>query len=255
MCILFIARDQRKDYPLVIAANRDEFHQRPTQSSHIWCSHPPIFAGKDLQAGGTWMGVTRGGRIGALTNIRQPGKDRKDAKSRGELVVDYLTWKQDDSAFASRLRHHQADYNGFNLLYGTWRNLQVFNNATGEVSPVDSGVHGLSNARLNAPWPKLSRGVDALAYYCSQADRLTEDGLFELLQDTTEAPDEALPQTGVPFEWEKRLSPIFIRSEDYGTRASTLLLVKKDGSATWVERTYAASGEQMTHTNAHFQFS
>lgn len=254
MCILFIARDQRKDFPLIIAANRDEFHARPAKASHIWSSHPPIFAGKDLKAGGTWMGVTRSGRIAALTNIRQPGKERQDAKTRGELVVDYLTSRSSDLQFQTALKKRREKYNGFNLLHGTWRDLQVYNNETDGLSSVDPGIHGLSNGALNDPWPKVSRGVSALSQYCSQSDRLSEDALFSLLKDNTEAPDSALPDTGVSKEWEKRLSPIFIQSEEYGTRASTLVLVNRSGNASWSERTYDNQGRVIDQVTAHFQF-
>lgn len=255
MCILFIASQQRKDYPLIIAANRDEFHARPTQGSHIWSSHPPIFAGKDLQAGGTWMGVTRGGRISALTNIRKPGSDKQDAISRGHLVLNYLTSADSDEQFTAQMHQHRADYNGFNLLYGTWKSLQVYNNHSGRHEPVAAGVHGLSNASLNAPWPKVSRGVAALTEYCEFQPTLNEQDLFRLLQDDTQAPDEALPDTGIEKKWEKRLSPIFIRSQDYGTRASTLLLVKRDGTAIWSEQTYLPDGSVADRSRAHFQFN
>ena len=254
MCILFIAQRQRKDYPLIIAANRDEFHARPTQSSHIWSSHPPIFAGKDLQAGGTWMGVTRSGRIAALTNIRKPDSENPQARSRGELVVRYLLSQSSDSAFTHELTQQANQFNGYNLLFGTWQKLQVFNNHREQVESVSDGVHGLSNASFNAPWPKVSRGVGALTEYCNNAINLEEEALFALLKDSTQAPDELLPSTGIEQAWEKRLSPIFIQSPEYGTRSSTLLLVKRDGSASWTERTFNREGEQINQANALFQF-
>ena len=255
MCILFIAKKQRKDYPLIISANRDEFYDRPTQSSHIWCSHPPIFAGKDLKAGGTWMGVTRGGRIAALTNIRKPDSDSNSARSRGELVVDYLLSQHSDSDYQQQLTQQSGQYNGFNLLYGNWKNLKVFNNHAQQHESLTDGVHGLSNATLNAPWPKVSRGVGALSEYCSGSSTLTEDALFSLLRDATQAPDEMLPDTGIDKAWEKTLSPIFIQSPDYGTRSSTLLLVRRDGSASWFERTFNHEGKQVGQASALFQFT
>ncbi|MBD3584680.1 NRDE family protein [Salinimonas sp. HHU 13199] len=254
MCILFIARDQRKDFPLIIAANRDEFHARPTKASHIWSSHPPIFAGKDLKAGGTWMGVTRSGRIAALTNIRQPDKERQDARTRGELVVNYLTHKGSNPQFHDVLRRRREKYNGFNLLHGTWRDLKVYNNESDSLLSLEPGIHGLSNGALNDPWPKVSRGVSALSQYCSESDTLSEDALFSLLKDKTEAPESALPDTGISKDWEKRLSPIFIQSDEYGTRASTLLLVNRNGNASWSERTYDIQGQVTDQVTAHFQF-
>lgn len=255
MCILFIAKGQRKDYPLIIAANRDEFNNRPTLPSHIWSSHPPIFAGKDLKAGGTWMGVTRSGRIAALTNIRKPDSEDSSARSRGELVVNYLLNQGSEIQHQQQLTQQASQYNGFNLLYGTWQNLYVFNNHSLQNEQLTDGVHGLSNATLNAPWPKVSRGVGAISEYCSSAKTVTEDRLFSLLKDSTVAPDDMLPDTGIDKAWEKRLSPIFIQSEEYGTRSSTLLLIKRDGSASWFERTFDASGKQVDQANALFQFS
>ncbi|MEW9797015.1 NRDE family protein [Alteromonas sp. CYL-A6] len=247
MCILFIAHQQRDDFPLIIAANRDEFHARPASASHFWSTSPDLLAGQDLEAGGTWMGITRGGRIAALTNIRDPARQQADAQTRGELVTGYLCHPEStDDAFTARLRASRNRYNGYNLLFGNQDRLQVYNNQLDTLLPVTPGIHGLSNAALNSPWPKVTRGMRLLTRYCEQADKIDADALFSLLQDDTPADDSALPDTGVPYEWEKRLSSIFIRSEAYGTRASTILLADRSGVLHWHERQFTPDGARLS---------
>ncbi len=241
MCILFIAVQQHADYPLIIAANRDEFYARPTRHSQFWAEHPQMLAGKDLQAGGTWMGVTRTGRIAALTNIRA-GEAQRQARTRGELVVNALTHTYPDPVFCDQLQHSRHQYNGYNLLFGDVLNLQVYNNAQNTLIPLLPGVHGLSNAHLNAPWPKVTRGMQALTRYTCQHQPLSVESLFALLRDDHQAADHALPDTGIGYEWEKMLSSIFITSPNYGTRASTLLLVDNTGEVHWHERTFSDTG-------------
>ncbi|MCU7554021.1 NRDE family protein [Alteromonas sp. ASW11-19] len=252
MCILFIAVKQHADYPLIIAANRDEFYARPTRISQFWDKPPDMLAGKDLQAGGTWMGVTRSGRIAALTNIRAGG-EVSQARTRGELVVNALTHTQPDAVFSEQLQRHRHQYNGYNLLYGDVMNLQVYNNAKNTLVPLQPGIHGLSNAHLNAPWPKVTRGMQALTRYTCQHESLSVESLFTLLRDDHQAADHALPDTGIGYEWEKMLSSIFITSPNYGTRASTLLMVDSTGTVQWHERTFSDTG--MPDAEQHHTFT
>jgi uncharacterized protein with NRDE domain len=238
MCIIFVAVEQHKDYSLIIAANRDEFYQRPTQPSDWWDESPGLLAGKDLKAGGTWMGMSRAGKIAALTNIRNPAREQAEARSRGELVVNYLSCSTSEALFEQQLSDSREAYNGYNLLYGNVTRLQVYNNHTNRFTPLAAGFHGLSNSALNTPWPKVRRGVTRLQEYISTATSLDYDALFNLLQDNTPAAQHELPDTGVPLEWEQRLSSIFIASPDYGTRSSTLLLVNHRGEVTWIEQEY-----------------
>lgn len=238
MCILFIAVNQHPKYPLIIAANRDEFHQRPTQASHFWERHPNMLAGKDLSAGGTWMGINKAGRIAALTNIRAPGKERENAISRGELVANYLTQGQSSEEYLLQLQNTHENYNGYNLLFGSLDNLQVYNSFENTSYGLINGVYGLSNASLNSPWPKLDAGRKALADYCRQSGELHYQHLFELLMNDVAANDEDLPKTGVPIDWERKLSSIFITSAEYGTRSSTVLLVDTNRQCLWEERTF-----------------
>ncbi len=244
MCILFIAVDQSQEFPLVIAANRDEFHARPTAASGFWENYPHVLAGRDLQANGTWMGVTRNGKVAALTNIRAPETIKTDAISRGGLVADWLideAMKQPTYLEALRANRHQ--YNGYNLVYGDVKSLSVYNNFEDNNATLTQGVYGLSNANLTTPWPKVTKGIASLTDYVSQNNQLDTEALFAILKNEDKASDQALPNTGIGYEWEKRLSSIFIQSPEYGTRTSTLLLVDSRQEIHWHERTFNSEGD------------
>ncbi len=238
MCIVFIALNQHPDYPLIIAANRDEFYSRPTQSSHFWPQSPTILAGKDLKAGGSWMGITRWGDIAALTNIRSPSREKSTARSRGELVSDYLKTPSPIPDYARHLHNNANQYNGYNLLFGNYRQLAVFNSHTQSLVQLAPGFHGLSNALLNTPWPKVTRGIQSLTNYVKHTTQLAANNLFRLLADDTPALPDQLPDTGISKEWEQRLSPIFINTPEYGTRSSTIIMVSKNAEVNWFERVY-----------------
>ncbi|MFT4993184.1 MAG: hypothetical protein ACI965_000202 [Paraglaciecola sp.] len=273
MCILFVAVNQHQDYPLIIAANRDEFFARPTTASHFWqdspepmakdpepmaknpeptVNNPPLLAGKDEQAGGTWMGITRAGRLAALTNIRDPKKIKKDAITRGALVSQYLQGDAQQAAYLAQLQRTETHYNGYNLLFGPWHSLQVYNNHLDQSEQLSSGVYGLSNASLNSPWPKINKGTMQLAEYCHDGHSIQPEKLFALLKDKHQAEDHNLPKTGVPIEWERQLSSIFIQGEDYGTRSSTVLLIDKNQQITWQERTFNQQAVCVGQKNYNF---
>ncbi|MFC3095600.1 NRDE family protein [Alteromonas sediminis] len=253
MCILFIAVNQHRDYPLIIAANRDEFHQRATAFGHWWGTQPPILAGKDLVAGGTWMGITETGRLAALTNIRDPERQNDEAVSRGKLVTDCLKNNHTTTEFMHILKATRTKYNGYNLLFGEWHDLHVYNNHINELVSLDEGVHGLSNAALNSPWPKTTKGMQALSDYCQRHASLHSEALFDILRDDVKASDHELPRTGVPYHWEKLLSSTFIVTPEYGTRTSTVLMINQQGKVTWEERYFNAEGTKI-HSD-HFSFT
>lgn len=242
MCILFIAVEQHPDYPLIIAANRDEYFARPTDTSHFWQQHPSILAGKDLVAGGTWMGVTQNGYISSLTNIRNPAMLKENVQSRGELVLNYLVDEPKPEDYLSQLQQTKNNYNGYNLLFGHWSDLQVYNNHDNSSHQLTKGFYGLSNANLNSPWPKINKGVQDLENYCKNPGDLKDQVFFELMQNDTLAEDHLVQKTGAPEEWEKQLSSIFIRTPKYGTRASTLVLVDQSKNMHWHEKVYDESG-------------
>ncbi|MFB6248930.1 MAG: NRDE family protein [Salinibacter sp.] len=237
MCLLAFAYETVPNYSLVFAGNRDEFYERPTAPAAYWDDAPHVLAGRDRKAGGTWMGVTRRGHWGVVTNIREPGAYAPDAPSRGALVADYLRAEPAPKAYLQSVAAEADRYNGFNLLLGTPESLYYLNNRGSDVRPVEPGVHGLSNDRLDTPWLKVERATHGLRRRLDRGDP-TPEALLDLLDDRRSAPTEALPDTGVGPDRERMLSPIFIESERYGTRASTVLLVGRDGTITFVERSF-----------------
>jgi uncharacterized protein with NRDE domain len=248
MCLILVAWRVHPDYPLVVAANRDEFFARPTAPAAFWKDAPQVLAGRDLEAGGTWMGITRGRRFAALTNFRDPAQMRKDAPSRGRLVADFLTGNDAPQAYLEGIAGYGGCCNGYNLLVGDGEALWWASNMGGEPRKLEPGMYGVSNHLLDTPWPKVGAGKTALA---AAIDRLPDDqALFELLRDEGIHPDDALPKTGVPLEWERLLSSAFVKSPGYGTRGSTLLCVDREAWIAFDEQTWlpgAKPGERLRY--------
>ena len=238
MCLIVLAWRPGHAQPLLLAANRDEFYERPSQPLAEWPDIPGVIAGRDLQAGGTWLGVGPGGRFAALTNIRDPGQAQGN-RSRGELPVAFLTSNHSIEDFLHELHEQRRHYSGFALLLGDSQQLWHFNSLTGRARPLAEGVHGLSNADLDTPWPKLQRAKQALHNGLHEPH---PQMLLKLLADPTRATDAELPQTGIGLTGERLLSSIFIASVTYGTRASTALVVNADGSRVLAERTFGSHG-------------
>ena len=242
MCLILLAWKTREDYPLIVAANRDEFYQRPTAPADFWEEAPEILAGRDLQAGGTWFGIDRQGRLAALTNYRDPALHRTGAPSRGELVSDYLRGRQEPKAYLDAVESRAGLYNGFSLVLGNLSSLCFFSNRDARF-PLEPGLHGMSNRLLDTPWPKVERGKRALAALLAAGDEPAPEALLALLADRLRPPDDELPDTGVGLEWERVLSPIFIESPLYGTRSSTVLIVDSEGRVTLVERVFGGGDD------------
>ncbi|MDT8903659.1 NRDE family protein [Anaeroselena agilis] len=244
MCLIAFAYKAHPRFSLVVAANRDEFYRRPTAPAGFWPECPGVLAGRDLDRGGTWLGVTRDGRFAALTNYRDPAENRPDARSRGELVRDYLCGALTPRGYLERVRAAGGEYNGFNLLVGDSTGLWHYSNRTGVATAVTPGVHALSNHLLDTPWPKAARAKAGLTECLAGADEDLAAGLFAVLADDVPAPDAALPDTGVGLAWERMLSPVFIASADYGTRSSTVALLG-EGGAWFAERTWPGGTERV----------
>lgn len=241
MCLIVLAWRPGHAQPLLLAANRDEFYARPSQPLAEWPDLPGVFAGRDLQAGGTWLGIGPGGRFAALTNIRDPSQ-APGLHSRGELPVAFLGGNLDSEDFLKQLSEQRRHYSGFNLLLGDHQQLWHFNSMTGRATPLAEGVHGLSNADLDTPWPKLQRAKSALRQCLDTAQ---PQALLALLGDPTQAADEHLPQTGIGLTGERLLSSVFIASTTYGTRASSALIVNADGSRQLIERSFGPGGRYL----------
>lgn len=250
MCLIVLAWRARVDLPLVVAANRDEWRERPTEPARWWADRPELFAGRDLRAGGTWMGVTRAGRFAAVTNFRDPSDRRSTARSRGELVSQFLLSDESPEAFFSRLAPHASAYNGFNLLAADASSLWYFGSREGLAREVPAGIHGLSNHLLDEPWPKVQHGREAMARALRDAD--PRPALEAFLGDATHADDALLPDTGVGLAWERRLSPPLIVGADYGTRSSTTVIADAQGRVRFRELTRDAEGRVVsTADNEH----
>lgn len=235
MCLILLAHEAHPRYRLVVAANRDEFHDRPTAPAHFWEDAPGLLAGRDLRSGGTWMGITRAGRWAAVTNFREAAPPPPGAPSRGELVAGFLRGSGNLRVLSARA----GEYPGFNLLAGDPGRVAYLSNRGGGYRELAPGVYGLSNALLDTPWPKVERGREVLRELVAEGAEIDPEVLFRLLAESDPAPDALLPETGVGVERERMLSSLFISTPEYGTRASTVLLVSRDGGALFVERTVA----------------
>ena len=240
MCIALIAHQTHPVYPLVIAANRDEFHGRPTAAAHWWPED--VLAGKDLVAGGTWFGVHRSGRVALLTNYRDGSARDPAARSRGELVVTALVNSRAPQRMLADLLGSADNYQGFSLIAGTPGHLYHTSNRNWLVKALPDGVSGLSNHLVDSPWPKVERAKERLRDALREPV-LEPEVLFALLRDPAQASDHELPDTGIGLERERFLSSPFIVGENYGTRSSTVLLLDRLGGGVFIERTFDARGE------------
>jgi uncharacterized protein with NRDE domain len=253
MCLILLVWRVHPEFPCVLAANRDEFHGRATAGADWWPDRPTLLAGRDLQAGGTWLGVTRSGRFAALTNYRDPSLVRDAVPSRGNLVTQFLDSGQSVADCLTYLRRVGAAYNPFNIIFSDGERLGIFESVRGEGRELGAGVYGLSNHLLDTPWPKVriakSRLTEALS--CLH----DETAVMSLLRDDQPAPDEELPQTGITLEWERLVSSAFVRAGDYGTRCSTLLRIDKAGSAAFDEWSWDRDGKESGRKSFQFQLT
>ncbi|MBT4290944.1 MAG: NRDE family protein [Deltaproteobacteria bacterium] len=236
MCLILIAYQTHPKYPLILLANRDEFYSRPTAQASFWSEDPEILGGKDLQAGGTWMGINKSGNIAALTNYRSLD-NKQYAKSRGELVSNFIKNKDKPETYLNQMSKLGKEYAGYNLLIGHLGHLLVFSNINNQIHQLKPGFHGLSNRFLNSGWFKVKKGKQALAQLISE-DKIERKLFLKVLQDRQAALDKDLPNTGFTKEQEKMLSPLFIESPAYGTRCSTIITIDYKQEVTFFELTY-----------------
>jgi len=239
MCLVGIAIDHFADFPLVIVANRDEFHARPTQVLHRWTDPPGVIAGRDLQAGGSWLGATDKGRLAVLTNIRGHTEPPANAPSRGALVTDFLISNLSAEQWLEQLQSRVTDYAGFNLIVSDNARDIYLTNSYGDIQPLVGGVHALSNGRYDEHWPKTDNLRLALAQCLDPA---SAGSLLKTIESRYQPPDADLPQTGIGLDQERLLAPALIISEDYGTRATTILQLNSNGKMTITEYTRLTDG-------------
>lgn len=253
MCLLLIGWKSHPRYRLVLAANRDEFHDRPAAPLNWWQDDPRILGGRDLQANGTWLGVARSGRFGVVTNYRDLQAPIEGAPSRGSLIPRFLTGATSPKEFLDDLRGAAPRYSGFNLIVGGPRAMYYFSNRGDSVPrALPSGIHGISNHLLDTPWPKLTRTKEKFGRALGAAD-VDPDELFRVLADRERADHDSLPSTGLPLEWEHIVSAPFIVHERYGTRSSSVLLVERTGRTVLHERRFDPTGLQTGSSRFEFK--
>ncbi len=245
MCLIFFAYRCHPGYRLILAANRDEYYKRPTEPARWWVDAPILLGGKDLEAGGTWMGITKNGKIAALTNYRGCEPQNPDARSRGKLVSDYLLSGTHAKEYLEALHRKGSHYNGFNLVVGDMDNLFYYSNrgGGGGIHFLGPGLYGLSNAVLDTPWPKVVKGKRMLEREVLNEVEVSPERIFSILGDTRRARFRELPDTGVGKVIEKLLSPLFIKAPHYGTRSSTVLLIDQGNRVTFIERSFIPRAE------------
>lgn len=237
MCLIFLSIKNHPRYKLILAGNRDEFYKRKTAPAHFWQDYPHIVGGRDLEANGTWLAMSKQGKISMVTNYRDLKNLKPVAPSRGELVSDYLLNGERPDDYLNGIAQRANAYNGFNLLVGYPDSLYYYSNYQGTVQKISEGVHGLSNHLLNTPWPKVKLGKEKFSKVIAN-NEIDPTELFELLYDEQRPPDNELPDTGIGLERERTLSSMFIKSPDYGSRSSTVLLVDHNNNVRFTERVY-----------------
>ena len=246
MCLIIFAHQVNETFPLVVAANRDEFHARPTDPAQFWPEHPGLLAGRDLQAGGTWMGIHRNGRFAAITNFRDPAQTRPAPRSRGELPTRFLLGEPGPEAYLAELEPSAGDYAGFNLLLGEGEELWYFSNSgaltSRQATRLSPGIYGLSNALLDTPWPKVVLGKQAMERALASASP-DHDQLAAVVQDRQLASREHLDTQGLNGDMDQLLSAQFIVNPSYGTRATTTCWRDSGGRYHWREQSVGENGE------------
>jgi len=255
MCLLFLSLNNHPLYKFVLAANRDEFYERPTEEASFWEESPGLLAGRDLQAGGTWLGITRQGRIAAITNYRDPTSINPAAPSRGMLVSNFLLGEANPSEYLKTLVEGGHRFNGFNLIFGKVDNLYWYCNRGGSPKRLEQGNYALSNDLLDTPWPKVQRIKKGMQDILQKNEEIQIEEVFSVLKDRHIADDSSLPNTKVGLEKERMLSPIFITSPDYGTRSSTVILINHAGDVVFQERTFNSELEHSRVVEYEFRIS
>lgn len=252
MCLIAFALNSHPDYRLILAGNRDEFYERPTSYADFWKEESHVLAGKDLQGGGTWLGVNSFGKVSAVTNYRDPTNINPQAKTRGDLTRDYLVKKEHSAMIdMKRIAKEASLYNGFNVLMIEESNGYHFSNYEKKINKLDTGIYGLSNALIDTPWPKLSKLKSDFAETIEGS--FSHEDLLNILNDKEQAPDDQLPSTGIPYEWEKAISSICIELENYGTCCSTVVTIDHDGVLNFTERSFPVGNREQKVVSFSFK--
>jgi uncharacterized protein with NRDE domain len=258
MCLIFLSIHNHPNYKLIVAANRDEFYNRKTAAAEFWPTHPYVVGGRDLEAMkedgtcGTWLAMSKTGKIALLTNYRDPKNINPQAPSRGYLVTDYLLSNTPSKKYLEDILPSAKEYNGFNLVVGDADELFYLSNNKEGIEKISDGLHGLSNHLLDTPWPKVERGKNKMASLFEK-DRIDPNKALNALYDEERAADKQLPETGIGLERERALSSMFIKTDNYGSRCSTVILIDKNNKVDFTERVYNL--QTFEYTSSNFEFS
>lgn len=249
MCLIIFAYQTDPRFPLVVAANRDELFARPSNQASLWTdeeSGSQILSGRDIQAGGTWLGITANGRFAAVTNIRDPSQTERRPRSRGDLTRQFLAGKANPTQYCANLAESYSQFAGYNLLVGDSNSLLYVNNHEEKVWELEPGIYGLSNGLLNSSWPKIDKGKTRLQGLMQRSKDLTTDALLAMMGDRTQAEDADLPDTGISIDIERKLSSAFILNpeREYGTLCSTAVVVDKSGPTRFSEQNFDSLGNR-----------
>ncbi len=252
MCLLLLAYKTHPVYKLILAANRDEFYERQTAPLNNWKDHPELYAGKDLKGKGTWLGITKSGKIAAVTNYRDMTKIKLDAPTRGNLITRFLLENITAADYSKQLLKTSDLYNGYNLVYGRIDDLYYFSNILKESVELTPGIHGLSNHLMDTPWPKVIKSKKEFSQILKESNP-SDNRLFELLKDNEVFTDETLPDTGLGKELERLVSPIFTLTEKYGTRSSSLIFVDNNDNVTFTEKSFNNKNKEWKTVSFNFK--
>ena len=252
MCLILLAYQQHPEFPLILIANRDEHYQRPTQEAQYWEDYPEILGGRDLNHKGTWLGINQKGYFAAVTNYRSSIKERKTSCSRGLLVSDYLQGRVGTENYIDSLISKKQKYGPFNLIAGNHDTLFFLSSRENQPRKLTKGFYGISNGDIDSAWPKSEKGKRALKIEVESGGFHEQSRLFSILSDTTVPADDSLPDTGVGLELERQLGPVFIDMSEYGTRASTILMITNQGKVSFTERNYDSNGSETSTNNYEF---
>lgn len=256
MCIAFLSYKSSPHSPFILLANRDEFYSRPTRPLHVWEDIKGVYAGRDEEAGGTWLAFKDNGRFALLTNFRGAEGKQPNERSRGLIINDFLESCDDPMVFLEGLKNSSKNYDGFNLIFGTLDQVYYFSNVTNECFALEPGFYGLSNHLLNTPWPKVKKGLKDFEEILKSKNSLQSKMLLKILQDSTIAEDHELPETGVSLELERFLSSVFIHNQEknYGTRCSSLIIADSGlDEVSFFERTYLNGVEEFEDREIRFK--
>lgn len=236
MCIITIAYKVNAEQPLLVVANRDEFYDRPAAQASYWQENQDVFGGRDLEKMGSWLAIHKNGRFAAVTNYRDFTMRLDGDKSRGFIVNDFLLGDAESEAFLNDIKKEGSLYGPMNVIVYDGEKMLHYNNVTNIIQEMAPGIHAVSNATLNTPWPKLERMKSLVSNAITQDKELLE--MLEIGQDTEKPVDERLPSTGISIEMERELSSIFVLREGYGTRCTTIVAQQADGTIEFIEQTY-----------------